>query len=694
MSWNEFEKYLIETRYAIRKDGEPIEHSYRDITDRIWNYLLQGDVINNMPLELIPYIDKQLKFIEDAISSNRIVPASPVLMHFGTPSKHKTYFSCFPLGYVGDSIEEIMSTSNDMALIYRAGGGCGIDISKLRPCGLAVSNGQGVSSGPKAFLHIYNGVTEAISEGGKRKGALMVSIDANHIDIPEILDLKKSDRLTNMNISVVVPDIHKFTQIDQIAKYIHACGDPGIIFLDNAYENTPIPLDLEPRHVNPCAEYMSVAETACNLVHVNLPEIANEVDGIYIDFLDLVEDAAFNACLFANILISQDEGYPLDNIRQMTQAYRPVGIGMLGLHHALIRLDLDYDAHYAKEIQQRILIGSMHASANLQNLFELNETSVPCTPNLMFHPLSDITETETIKCIRNVLDRHYCLYNMVTTSQAPTGSVAQLVHSYSTGIEPIYAREETRKIVTPDGFKTFTLHKDLDRLYETAHEIDPTHHLMVAAAVQKYCHTGVSKTVNLPENITVDEIKSLIILAHQYKLKSVTFYRDHSKDVQILEKTSEPNVVIDPASLFPSERNGTVYTIRGPMTCIVTVTKVEGVIREVFVTTGKGGTALNAMCEALGRVISTALRANPDLRARMIKTLRGIDSGYTYVYEKIRYKSIPDVIAALLCDSSPEPVIEIPTEDVTGDLCPSCGYLTFVREGNCATCHSCGHSTC
>jgi len=691
-NWKSFEQYLIESRYSIKdSENQPIEHSYQDVIKRVVDYLQCEQVLSQLPDNLTDsaVIDK----ISELLLSRRIIPATPVLMHFGAPSRRKTYFSCYPLGYVEDSIEDIMSTARRMAIIFRSGGGVGIDLSKLRSKGSLVSNGQGIASGPTAFLNVFDGVTQAISQGGRRRGALMVTLDARHPDLESFVKAKLNGDFKNMNISIIVNSLSMLNkdQWKMVAEAIHACGDPGVMFLDNVYQNTPIPAELEPRHSNPCAEYLNIANTACSLIHLNIPLLNNKKEN-YV--LENIHDAAYHACLFQNILSFLD-GYPDKQVEITSKLYRPIGVGMTGFHEFLIDRKIQYDSQqaieWAEKIQATIVCGSMLASARMQKT--LKTTAIPCRREWMLHFLDQLENcvkdlANSCESIRTVLNDYGSLYNITTTTQAPTGSISQLIHRFSTGIEPIFALKQKRKFVYQDQLKEVVLEypTSSDFIPHTAHEISPDWHIKITSAIQKFCHTGVSKTINLAEDTTTSEIVDLIEYAHDNNLKAISFYRDKSKAIQILENAEK-----QPIETLPSKRPAEVYEISGPRTCYVIITYVNGQIRETFINTGKGGSALNAAGEALGRVLSVGLRAYPSLREAFANALKNIDSGDVYVLDKRRYKSLFDAIGHILSKSS-EDIDQIIIAN--GDLCPSCGKMTLKREGGCKTCQLCGYSTC
>jgi len=327
-----------------------------------------------------------------------------------------------------------------------------------------------------------------------------------------------------------------------------------------------------------------------------------------------------------------------------------------------------------------------------------------------------------IDSIYDALSKYGSLYNIVTTVQAPTGSTSQLVHSASNGIEPLYALEVNRKVVDLNkglvDYKIIPLelYDENNKLIDTdwiegtlAHTMGANYQMKMISRIQKLCHTSISKTINIPNESTVDEVKDIINKAfNKYELKCITIYREDSKDIQILNKTIKnlPIIELDDDGSFPCKRSGDTYTINGPRDCHIIVNQVQGVVREVFIESGKSGTILNALLDALGRVISIALRKNPILLKRIADTLRGIDSGTMYFYEGTgaRFASIPDALAGILHteylgENSPVTDTEelpVPIVDSSSrlNICPVCGNLSLKREGSCFKCQVCPYSSC
>ncbi|MDR2200110.1 MAG: hypothetical protein LBR53_11810 [Deltaproteobacteria bacterium] len=508
-AWDILDGYLTRSRYSVRdpKTFEPLEPDYLSmVAGRLIpklaaaRKLLSGDgLAEDLALGLV---------------SRHLIPASPFLMSFGNPHTRRSgYFSCYPLGHVEDSLESIEAFRRKMRTIYMAGGGAGIDISKLRPRGAPVDNGQGIASGPVGFLPDFDAVTGTTNQGGRRRGALLVQMDWNHPDIKDFIEAKnfnsklnrfidslpaeerpkQGTQLSNMNISVnVFGDFwEREDLIDLVAGNMWETGDPGLLFVDNMLKYSPLRAEDEPRFSNPCGEYLASANTACNLVTVNAARLARitynrlkkenfdpEADlGAYSrefqkQFLAVLGRTAGLACYLGNLILDFDEGYPLPEIREKTREKKPVGVGLSGFHSSLLLAFWgrtvygdDRAVKFARAVQASLTLGTLAMSASLaretgsvyensvywkRHLSELRETFAE----------SDLTDSTAhiLDDLDNLVEEKGGFYNCLTTSQAPTGSVSVFLRNIDTGIEPFFSLEVDRRILDPkDGWRHFTL---------------------------------------------------------------------------------------------------------------------------------------------------------------------------------------------------------------------------------------------
>lgn len=786
-SWDNLERYLITTRYAVRsvEDGTPIEATWQDLVQRFENYF-KSEKVQRAVKECFPGGEKGDKLVQDlilAIRNRLIIPATPFLMSFGNPyTRRKGYFSCYPLGYVPDSMEGIYEICRQMMEIYIRGGGCGVDISKLRPKNSPVDQAQGVASGPVGFLTLFDAVTGTTNQGGRRRGALLVQMHWKHPDIKRFIkakslvpaissvvmsapeDEKVDVPLSNMNISVVVDEEFFNPQNEElfslIAHQAWKTGDPGLLFLHNMVEYTPFNPEHDERDFpgfsNPCAEYLAPAYTACNLITVNVAKLASLSlkDGSFDfqKFYRAVFETAYLACFLGTVLVHLDEGYPLEQIKEATQRVRPVGVGMTGFHTALLLAyngDVKYgydeeSLRFAERTQASLTLGTLKLSSEL---VEATQVFYPWKKSYLELHLSELKEIidkdklpfkNDFKLIESVAKKYGGFYHSVTTSQPPTGSVSLFARvAGDTGIEPMFAIELKRRIrdfesgswreveILTEYLMPKILDKDFRKKVEAqlAHEVKPINQLAILASFQKFIHTGISKTINCPYDTSVEEIKDLIKRSADFRLKGFTIFREGCREDTVLVKAkpcSSPQSKTsqrDKSEELSPVRFALVYEVRGTVNAYITTTfDEEKKLREVFINVGKAGTTLNSMFQAVGRIISVGLRRHPDLAERFIQTLKGIESGEFYSCNDLHSKSLPDMIAKIMEDAinkvrGSAPTLEAlahgsqigvkgriaeNTEEVriAGDLCPICGHLSLMREGNCMTCEKCGYTTC
>ena len=781
-AWQTIDEYLTATRYAVRdpKTGKPLEKDFNHmIDDRILPKLRSLD----SPLATPERLDE----LAAGLKSRHLIAATPFLMSFGNPyTRRPGFFSCYPLGWIEDSLESIESMRHKMRTIYMSGGGAGIDLSRLRPKGAPVDEGQGIASGPVGFLPDFDAVTGTTNQGGRRRGALLVQLDWNHPDIVDFVEAKKFNaklnrfiqtlppderpaqgtNLSNMNISVnAFGDFWQHRElVRMIAANMWETGDPGLLFVDNMLKYSPLRAEDEPRFSNPCGEYLASAGSACNLITVNAARLARETfdemtqaedapawcdspqwsEEFSRRFWQRLSKAAGLACFLGNLVLEFDEGYPLPEIREKTQALKPVGVGMSGFHTALLlafRGRVDYGSeeaqNFARATQAYLTLGTLNVSAEMADLTgHVYENKSYWTGHLheLAETVSELAGDDEaltqIDILSDWVESEGGFYNCLTTSQAPTGSVSVFLRNIDTGIEPFFALALNRRVRDAEkGWVEFVLRPaELHDLFEkypdflaraeaqTALKLSPQEQLGMLAAFQYHCHTGVSKTINLPKDATVDDIENLIAESREKRLKGFTVYRDSSLDGIISaadQKGSSSSAADDlPQGLVPDvggDREGRIFTAESAnLTAHITITHDERKnIREVFVSAGDVGASINSIFTALGMIISVGLREVPSLFDRFVKVLCKVSMGERYIVRTKMCKtpivggSLPQVIGRLMLmrrdylqNSVNGEALDAPTERGGYDLCPECHELSLRREGSCRKCDKCGFSTC
>lgn len=493
------------------------------------------------------------------------IPNTPTLFNAGTDIGQLS--ACFVLP-VEDSLEGIFTTVKNMALIEQTGGGVGFDFSRLRPAGDVVGSTKGVASGPVSFMRIFDVSTEVIKAGGKRRGAMMGILRVDHPDILEFITSKqKPGFLSNFNISVAVTDdFMKILEKDGeywlinprnketvgklkaknvwnlIAKSAWESGDPGVVFIDEINRHNPTPEVGRIESTNPCGEQPLLPYESCNLGSINLSRM---VDNGKINWEKLKETAR-NAVHFLDNIIDANK-YTLKEIEVITKANRKIGLGVMGFANMLIKLGIPYDSEEALQLGEK-LMRFIEEESHKKSIEIAEERG--SFPNF---------EKSIWK------NKYKAFRNATVTTIAPTGTIS-IIAGCSSGIEPIFAISFIRNVLSgkrlfetnplfeatakEHGFysaklleeiaKTGSVQKiegvpnDVKRLFVTALDIAPEWHVRMQAVFQKYTDNAVSKTVNLPTEATVEDVRKIYELAWKLKCKGVTIFRYGSKPEQVL----------------------------------------------------------------------------------------------------------------------------------------------------------------
>jgi len=491
------------------------------------------------------------------------IPNSPTLMNAGTPIGQLS--ACFVLP-VEDSLQGIFSTLATMALIHQSGGGTGFSFSHIRPAGDPVSSTCGAASGPLPFIRVFDEATNAVKQGGKRRGANMAVLNSSHPDIMDFINAKNRGSLSNFNLSVgfdaqffhclecgllydlVNPRDGSIKTSIEARELWHALGsaawqsgDPGVLFLDTINEKNTVPGLGIIEATNPCGEQPLLPFESCNLGSVNLSRCIarGELDE------ERVRTVTRRGVQFLDAVIDVNR-FPLPEIKEKTLLTRKIGLGIMGLADALILMEIPYESEEALRFADRTMaLISREAHETSRELGE-ERGSFPAIEQSIYSG---------------------AMRNATVTTIAPTGSL-HLIAGTSSGIEPVFSLAGTRRIgnrsvtIIHPLFRKYLKTKSSGRdilaqvkrtgtldtapvpeaqkeLYRTATEISPEHHIRMQAAVQKHVDNAVSKTVNMPENAGVNEICRIFLLARSLGCKGVTIYRYNSKKEQALSRGCE-----------------------------------------------------------------------------------------------------------------------------------------------------------
>jgi len=598
----------------------------------------------------------------DVMANLDFLPNSPTLANAGRATGQLA--GCFVLK-VDDTMDSIMNTMTDMALIQKSGGGTGMSFSKLRREGAIVNSTHGTSSGPISFMKMYNAVTDTVKQGGMRRGANMGILRVDHPDIMKFCKCKsKEGELANFNISVALTDefmsaLEKgalFNLIDPAEKTVVETlpakeifdaiiegawqnGEPGIVFIDRINEKHVMEEVIE--STNPCGEEPLLPYESCNLGSINLANMIT-ADGQFDE--DKLQETVEIAVRFLDNVVDATK-FPLKKIEEKTLRTRKVGLGVMGWSDFLVKIGVAYDSPQALEWADMVM-ELVHTTA-LETSVELGQEKGP------FPAWKESSYKEWKTPPRNA--------ERITL--APTGTIASIANC-SGGIEPYFKLCYNRHILDSKFFVTnYLLDEYLDqyditweqvmehggtladmnvsiqlkKLFKTATEIDPQAHVNMQAAFQKHTDAAVSKTINMPNEATREEIADVVLQIYEKGCKGVTVYRDGSRQVQVLDTRTEWPIERPARLIAASHKDKT-----GCGNIFVDVAMIGKRPYEVKTHIGKAGGCENAFAEALCRVVSVALRYNTPAE-EIVAQLRGIRCP-SALPAQVPKLSCPDVI--------------------------------------------------
>ncbi len=758
------------------------------------------------------------------MTQRRFEPNSPTLMNAGRPLGQLS--ACFVLP-VEDALANgrngIYDTLKSMAIIHQSGGGTGFGFSKLRGKGSMVRSTTGVASGPISFMKLYDASTDAVKQGGTRRGANMGILRVDHPDVLDFISCKEDlTQITNFNISVavttkfmdavkskgeydlidpstgaVVGQLDANMVWDKMILGAWRTGEPGCFFIDEANRYNPVPHLGAYEATNPCGEQPLLSYDVCNLGSINVGLYVK--DGV-MNWDAFKKDIQLSTHLLDNIIDANK--YPLPEIDALSKRIRRIGLGVMGFADMLIRLGIAYDSEegvaLGREVMRFLDVESKKESERLAN----ERGPFPEWAKSIWGPDETCARDAEGKRIRPM----QLLRNCNVTTVAPTGTIS-IIAGCSSGLEPIFAVAFMRNqagVMMPDVNEDFVAiakregwyseqlieriakegHVNFpevpakwQKVFVTANAIAPEWHVKMQAAFQENCDSAISKTTNFSHAATVEDVRAIYEMAYDMKCKGVTVYRDGSRDAQVLstgatEKASadrkapaaatdrreigelmgqmaEKDAEIDRLrkSLFdqeaenlqrrakrsrPEKLRGTTHRLETPLgTMFVNITEDDrNQPFEVFITLGKAGGSAMADAEAMGRLISLALRSGIPIM-EVHKQLRGISSDRAVGLGPNKVLSVPDAIGIaleqwwrdkqgvqgdLLGTPSagsvvvPEPVVVRTTGQAGGaqsqaqfdsynggetfmGTCPDCGSQLEYAEG-CVKCHVCGFSEC
>ncbi len=760
---------VLEKRYLAKDEQGRVIETPAEMFARVARNIAQAEMAYGGQAE----VKKAFDDFYGILARLEFLPNSPTLMNAGRELQQLS--ACFVLP-VGDSMEDIFETVKQAAIIHKTGGGTGFSFSRLRPKADVVRTTGGVASGPVSFMKVFNHATEAVKQGGTRRGANMGILRVDHPDILEFITCKTDNReITNFNISVAMTDAfmdaiqrddsydlmnprngqkvrsQKASEVlDQIAYQAWKNGEPGLFFLDVTNRTNPTPHVSAMEATNPCGEQPLLPYESCNLGSINLEKHLRLVNGRYEMDWDYLQRTIRVSVKFLDDVIDMNR-YPLSQIEEITKANRKIGLGVMGFARMLFKLGVPYDSEDGVEMGRKVM-------KFIRDIGYDESMRLAQQRGVYRHWKGSLHEK-----------RGQPVRNSYVTTVAPTGTLSMIADT-SGGCEPEfsliwyknvmdgehlpYVLDYFIEVAKREGFwqedlmdRILENHgsvKGLDgvpanwqRVFVTSHDISTDWHIRMQAAFQEFSDSAVSKTINLPQNATVEDVKKAYLIAYQLGCKGITVYRDGSREEQVMnlgvskkgvKMEEKPQKMADDMNSpkvkpRPYKRAGVTLSRETPFgTAHITMNHDEEGPAEVFITIGRAGSDVMAMAEGYGRSISLYLRT-PSLLSRrekvreLVDQLRGIGGARSIGFGQARVSSLPDAIARALAEhwlnDTEMPVQKPLNEDpasptkaggnggngdessiiLTGNLCPECGML-LAREEGCQKCYFCSYSEC
>jgi len=661
---------VLERRYLKKDEQGKVVETPEEMFQRVSSAIALADKMHGKSDQEVANLEKDFYRIMTALE---FLPNSPCLMNAGKDLGQLS--ACFTLP-IDDSMESIFETLKVTSLIHKSGGGTGFSFSRLRPKNAVVKTTGGIASGPISFMKVYDAATEAVKQGGTRRGANMGILRVDHPDIMEFITCKDSDKqISNFNISVAItdefmqklekgedfdvidPHTHKPVNhlnpkevFDLIVKQAYKNGEPGIIFIDRINQYNPTPKLGKIESTNPCGEQPLLPYESCDLGSINLDRLFKKIGTrCEVDWERLSEVTQL-AVHFLDNLIDVNK-FPLPQIEKATKMTRKIGLGVMGWASLLIRLGIPYNSDEAVALAEKVMKFILDEAT--KKSLELGKAKgvFPAFKGSIY----------------DTRDGKSRMRNATLTTIAPTGTISIIAGPCSSGIEPLfaisyyrnvmdndklveveplfeemakergfYSRELMEKIAEKSSLKDISgIPEDLKKIFVTAHDITPEWHVRMQAAFQKHVHNATSKTINFPHEATIEDVRKSYSLAYQLDCKGITIYRDRSREEQVLnvgtkDAKKEQKLTLEvKREIAPRPR---------PEVIIGTTTKVstgcgnlyvtinvdeEGRPFELFTQMGKAGGCAASQLEALGRLVSLGFRSGIEVKS-IIEQLRNI----------------------------------------------------------------------
>ena len=741
---------IWDMKYRLKQaDGQPIDGTVEDTWRRIATSLAS--------VEKDP--ETWEKKFYGALEDFKFLPAGRITAGAGT-GRTVTLFNCFVMGTIPDSMAGIFDMLKEAALTMQQGGGIGYDFSTIRPRGADVKGVAADASGPLSFMDVWDAMCRTIMSAGSRRGAMMATMRCDHPDIEDFITAKSdAARLRMFNVSVLVTDafmeavkndgswelkfgdkVYKTVEArdlwNKIMKSTYDYAEPGVIFIDRINTMNNLGYCESIAATNPCGEQPLPPYGACLLGSINMARLVDNAfeDGAVLNEDKLEELVALAVRMMDNVVDASR--FPLEAQAREAEQKRRIGLGVTGLADALLMVGLKYGSDEAAAQTEKwmklIARASYLASVELakeKGVFPLFDAEGYLSSGNMKQMDEDVRAEIAEHGIRNAL----------LTSIAPTGTISLYAGNVSSGIEPVFAYAYKRKVLQKDGSRTEEEVVDyavqmwrekkgdaeLPDYFVNAQTLEPSAHVKMQAAAQKWIDSSISKTINCPEDISFDDFKDVYMAAWDQGCKGCTTYRPNDVTGSVLsvseesEKAPEQDEGADVVYLSepldrPQALEGNTYKLKWPDSEHAIYLTINDVIVggrrrpfEVFI--NSKNMEHFAWTVALTRMISAVFRRGGDITfvAEELKAVFDPRGGAW-----IQGKYIPSILAAIgsvieqhlvsigfmegegmgLKTDPQAQVVNL--DQPKGKSCPSCGQFSMMMVEGCMTCSSCGHSKC
>jgi ribonucleoside-diphosphate reductase alpha chain len=770
---------IWDMKYRLKgADGAPVDKTVEDTWARVAHALAE------------PEKDAEAwgERFYGAMEDFHFLPAGRIVAGAGT-ERNVTLFNCFVMGTIPDDMAGIFEHLKEAALTMQQGGGIGYDFSTLRPRGAPVKGVGADASGPLSFMDVWDAMCRTIMSAGYRRGAMMATLACDHPDIEAFIEAKREPgRLRMFNLSVLVSDA--FMQAvkedapweltfggttyrtvparelwDKIMRSTYAYAEPGVIFIDRINQLNPLYYAEEIRATNPCGEQPLPPYGACLLGSINLARLVTDPfePNAALDMAALEEIVPLAVRMLDNAIdISR---FPLEAQKDEALAKRRIGLGVTGLADALIMCGARYGGKQAVALTEQWMRAIQRAAYLASTELAAEKGAFPLFDKEKYLAGPAIAALD--EDIRAAIAKHG-IRNALLTSVAPTGTISLFADNVSSGLEPVFSFNYTRSVLMPDGGRreeevsdhAYRLYRRLkgegtplpDAFIDAQH-LSPADHVVMQAAVQKYVDASISKTINLPEDISFEDFKDVYVQAYELGCKGCTTYRPNAVTGAVLERGAvetkdeeagkqaelplaaptppkardeyETGVVYMTQPLSrPEELPGKTYKIRWPESDHAIYITINDVIQdgrrrpfEVFI--NSKNMEHYAWTVALTRMISAVFRRGGDV-SFVVEELKAVFDprggqwmGQKYVPSLLA--AIGEVIETHMIDIGFMPAREEKAQTIVeakavmgagesgagvagGHVamrgCPKCGTYGLIRQENCDVCTSCGYSKC